>query len=268
MTRQETPAATVDVQVATAGKIPARAADYAREKIGALLHLAPGPVLSARVRLTQHGDPAARHPVVAQANLDVNGRPVRAQAQADSSHEAIDRLEARLRTRLGRMGQTWEDRRGGMPSTEPHEWRHESEERPWRRWYPRPAEDREIVRHKSFTLHRCSVDDAALDMGLLDYDFHLFTESGTGQDSVLYRAGDTGYRLSQLTPPGDHELAPYRLPVTVSTQPAATLSIGEAIERLELLELPFLFFRHRGIDRGAVLYHRYDGHYGLVTPSE
>ena len=53
-------------------------------------------------------------------------------------------------------------------------------------------------RRKSFTLHRRSIDDAARDLDLLDYDFYLFTESGTGQDSVLYRAGATGYRLAQL----------------------------------------------------------------------
>ncbi|MFI5615685.1 sigma 54 modulation/S30EA ribosomal C-terminal domain-containing protein [Amycolatopsis sp. NPDC051903] len=37
----------------------------------------------------------------------------------------------------------------------------------------------EIVRHKSFTFPKCTIDDAARDMGLLDYDFHLFTEVGT-----------------------------------------------------------------------------------------
>ena len=34
----------------------------------------------------------------------------------------------------------------------------------------------------------------------MGYDFHLFTEAGTGQDSVLYRSGPTGYRLAQLVP--------------------------------------------------------------------
>jgi hypothetical protein len=32
-------------------------------------------------------------------------------------------------------------------------------------------------------------------------------------------------------------------------------------------EQPFLFFRDRERDRGALLYHRYDGHYGLIAPS-
>jgi hypothetical protein len=31
-------------------------------------------------------------------------------------------------------------------------------------------------------------------------------------------------------------------------------------------EQPFLFFLDRERNRGALLYHRYDGHYGLIAP--
>ncbi len=258
----------VEVQVATQGHLPEGAAEYAREKIGTVVHLAPGPVLSARVRLSRHGDPALRHPMVAQANLDVDGRMVRAQAEAVTAEEAVDRLEARLRTRLDRISDNWEDRRGGVPSHEPHEWRHESEPTQRPSWYPRPEEEREILRHKSFSLRDCDVDEAAWDMGLLGYDFHLFTELGTGRDSILYRTEGGGYRLAQFTPPAPDELADHRLPVTISSQPAPRLSTEEAVRRLNLLGLPFLFFLADERDRGAVLYHRYDGHYGLITPAD
>jgi ribosome-associated translation inhibitor RaiA len=267
VSRRQSPE-TVDIQVATDPELPAGMVDYARDKIGTLLHLVPAPVLSARVRMSRHGDPAVQHRVVAQANLDVNGRLVRAQAEGESAQEAIDRLEARLRTRLDRVGANWEHRRGGMPSTEPHEWRHQSEPTHRHGWYPRPEDEREIVRRESFTLHRCTIDDAAREMDLLDYDFHLFTESGTGQDSVLYRAGPTGYRLAQPNPPHSRDLAPYRIALTISTQPAPALSTEGAVERLNLLNLPFLFFRDARDHRGVVLYHRYDGHYGLLLPAD
>ena len=52
-----------------------------------------------------------------------------------------------------------------------------------------------ITRHKSYSLPTCTVEEAAVEMEALDYDFHLFTEEGTGQDSVLYREGPTEYRL-------------------------------------------------------------------------
>ncbi|WP_186382844.1 ribosome hibernation promotion factor [Amycolatopsis rhizosphaerae] len=256
------------IRVATDGNVPARAADYAREKVGAVIHLAHRPVLSARVRLSRHGDPARPRPVVAQANLDVNGRLVRAQADGESAREAIDRLEARLRHRLERAAGNWEARRGGVPSTAPHEWRHQSEPAHRPRWFPRPAGEREIVRHKAFALRVCSLDEAADDMDLLDYDFHLFTEAGTGRDSVLYRAGPTGYRLAQATSPRAGELEVFQLPVTISEQPAPVLTTEDAVSRLDLLGLPFLFFQDAERGRGAVLYHRYDGHYGLLSPAD
>ncbi|WP_020661535.1 ribosome hibernation promotion factor [Amycolatopsis benzoatilytica] len=255
-----------DIRIAVDERVLPGTSEYAQDKIGNLLRLAHRPVLSARVRVTRHGDPAVPRPVVAQANIDVNGRLVRAQAEGENAREAVDRLEERLRHRLERIAQHWEARRGGQPSAEPHEWRHESEPAHRPHWYPRLEGEREIVRHKSYTPVHCTIDDAARDMGLLDYDFHLFTESGTGRDSVLYRAGDTGYRLAQLTPPGAHELAPFQLPVTISEQPAPLLSTDEAVTRLGLLDLPFLFFLDSDRGRGAVLYHRYDGHYGLITP--
>ena len=264
-TPQSSPA--VDIRVTTDSHVPAGTADYARDKIAALLHLAHRPVLSARVRVSRHGDPAVRHPVVAQVNLDVNGQLVRAQADGETSREAIDRVEARARRRLERIARHWEAQRGGMPSPVPHEWRHRSERTHRPRWYPRAEDEREIIRHKTFTLHRCTIDDAAREMGMLDYDFHLFTEAGTGQDSVLYRAGATGYRLAQPTPPSPHELATFQLPVTISAQPAPVLTTAEAVTRLNLLALPFLFFLDADRGRGAVLYYRYDGHYGLITPT-
>jgi hypothetical protein len=34
------------------------------------------------------------------------------------------------------------------------------------------------------------------------------------------------------------------------------------------MDLPFLFFVDAERGRGAVLYHRYDGHYGLIAPAD
>jgi Sigma 54 modulation protein / S30EA ribosomal protein len=92
MSRRQSPTS-VDIRVAATPHVPARVVGYARDKIGTLFHLAPAPVLSARVRISRYGDPAVQHRVVAQANLDVNGRLVRAQATGDSAEEAIDRLQ-------------------------------------------------------------------------------------------------------------------------------------------------------------------------------
>ena len=92
------------------------AAEYARSKIGELGRLTHRPVLYARVKLTRHRDPAVERPVVAQANLDVDGRLVRVQVEGVTAREAIDRLEARLRHRLERTAEHWEALRGRAPA--------------------------------------------------------------------------------------------------------------------------------------------------------
>ena len=51
----------------------------------------------------------------------------------------------------------------------------------------------------------------------------------------------------------------------VNVHPVPQVTTAAACERLDALELPFLFFRDSGTGRGSVLYLRYDEHYGLVT---
>jgi hypothetical protein len=241
--------------------------DYARTKMTAVLRLAHEPVLAARVRLTRHADPAVSRPVIAQANLDVNGRLVRAVVAAPTAREAVDLLEAKLRHRLERIARHWEARRGALTAREPHEWRHTDEPAHRPSYFPRPADERQIIRHKSFSLPLITPDEAALEMETMDYDFHLFTEYGSGQDSVLYRAGPTGYRLAQVDPAQRHRISAGSLPVTVSATPAPMLSTDEAVARLNAVGLPFLFYLDGEHARGCVLYRRYDGHYGLVSPA-
>ncbi|UXA08343.1 sigma 54 modulation/S30EA ribosomal C-terminal domain-containing protein [Mycobacterium sp. SMC-2] len=254
----------IDVQVTPREELPS-AAEYARSKIGEVTRYASRPVLHARVRLTRHRDPAVQRPVVAQANLDVDGRPVRAQVQADTVREAVDLLAARLRRRLDRAAEHWEARRGEVPAGD--EWRHESQPARRPNYFPRPADQRRITRRKSFSMAPCTLDDAAREMELLDYDFHLFTEKGTGTAGVLYRGGPTGYRLALAAPALADRVSRHALPVTVSQQPLPCLTEAGAASRLGILGLPFLFFIHADYGCASVLYHRYDGHYGLITPA-
>lgn len=255
----------IDVEVSTDGEIPG-AAEYARQKIGELSRHTHRPVLHARVRLTRQRDPAIERPVIAQANLDVNGRQVRAQVEGLNAHEAIDRLEARLRSRLERIAEHWEARRGAVPIE--REWRHESERTRRPNFFPRPPDECRIIRRKSFSMAPCAVDEAALEIEMLDYDFHLFTEKGTGFAAVLYKGAPTGLRLALVVPVPAEELSPHERAITISTHPAPCLTQKGAVDRLGLLGLPFLFYIDAAEGRASVLYRRYDGHYGLITPAD
>ncbi|WP_099040675.1 ribosome hibernation promotion factor [Mycobacterium neglectum] len=262
--RQDLPP--VDIDVTTHGQLPG-AADYARSKIARLGRLSHRPVLHAHVKLARHRDPAVWRPVVAQANLEVGGRFIRAQAEGVTAREAIDRLAARMRHQLERAAQYWDASRGAVSPTGSYPWQRGSRATPRPSHFPRPAAERRVIRRKSFAMAPCTVDEAALEMDLLDYDFHLFNEKGTDIAGVLYRSGPTGYRLAQVVPPSTVHLAPFQAPVTISPHPAPCITVEQATERLSMLGLPFLFFIDAAQGRAAVLYVRYDGHYGLITPA-
>jgi ribosome-associated translation inhibitor RaiA len=253
-----------DIDVVLRGDLPPDAANYARDRIPALGDKLEVPILFTRIRLTHETDPAFDRPFRAQANLVFKGRVVRAVVAGRSVYEAVDQLYDRLRSQLVRRDPDWEQRRGTRPSSESHEWRHNSEPTQRPSHFPRPVEEREVIRHKSFAPRRITPDEAVAEMDQLDYDFHLFTDEQTAQDAVVYRSGPTGFRMARVAA-GPEPIGP--TPITLSAQPAARLSFDEARERLELSGLPFVFFVDRNTDLGCVLYIRYDGHYGLITPS-
>lgn len=262
---QSVPDLPVSVQMLIRGDVSPEDSEYARTKVTEASGRISEPVSFARVKLTQTADPTARRSALAQVNLEVAGRPVRVHVAAETMREAVDLLLDRLHERLTRLDEHWEARRRELPQPW-REWRHGSE--PTRRpdYFPRPAQEREVIRHKSYAVPWESPDEALFEMESMDYDFHLFTDAATGQDSVVYRAEPTGYRLAQLHP--RPEPGPVAAPLTRSTVPAATLSLAEAKERLDLTDRPFLFFADPKTGHGNVLYHRYDGHYGLITPAD
>lgn len=122
------------------------------------------------------------------------------------------------------------------------------------------------MRHSTNSPTRLSVDQAVAEMDELGLDFHLFVETTTGQDAVVYRDGPTGLRPTR-TVGGPDPVGPHSVVITVSPQPAPLLDTEEAVERLGLTGLPFLFYVDADHERATVLYHRDDGDYGLIDPA-
>jgi len=255
---------TMSVQVEAHGRVPERMRELAAVKTGSMLRFASEPVLQARVTLAVSADPAVPRPALAQATIDLNGRTIRAQAAGETMRAAIEHMAARLRVRLDRSARDWPARRGTLPVPEPGEWRHHSIPADRPAYFPRPAAARAVIHRPGYAPRSLTLEEAVAELDLLDYDFHLFTERSTGQDSVLYRVGDR-YRLAQARPKPDR-LGPLPPAVTLSEHRAPVLTLAEAIGRLEWLGQPFVFFVNTDTGRANLLYHRYDGHYGLVNP--
>jgi ribosome-associated translation inhibitor RaiA len=221
--------------VTTKGGVSEGAREYAAEKMARLHQHAHGPVLLTRIKLTAaEGD--VEHNAIAEAALDVGGRLVRGQVAARRMEEAIDLLVDRMIRQLDQAAEKARTRERRAPDPAP-------------RAVPAaiPPEDREVVAHKSFAIDRATLDEAAFDMEVLDYDFFLFTDADDGFDKVLYRGLDGEVR-SATNPPVE--------------------TVDEALERLDAGGEPFVFFCSAESGRGNVAYLRYDGHYGLITPAD
>ncbi|MFD8413732.1 sigma 54 modulation/S30EA ribosomal C-terminal domain-containing protein (plasmid) [Streptomyces sp. HUAS TT3] len=252
-----------DVLVERRGRVPQGADRYASRKVLAALEHVGEPVLAARVKLVQAANPAVVRAASAQALVNLNGRPVRAHVAATTMYEAVDLLQARLTARLARARRhpaPAARQRGAAPTAVRGDG---DEHRPHRLHLP--AAERRIVRHKSFGLASQTPEDAIFDLEAMDYEFYLFTDTATGADSIVYRDVRTGHhRVASAGGTGE--------PVAsepcweASTGPVPRTSLAEARTRLELTGLPFVFFLDTATGRGSVLYHRYDGHYGLITP--
>jgi hypothetical protein len=147
----------------------------------------------------------------------------------------------------------------------PHEWRHEKHPAVAQPIYPPPSGGP----HDSPAHLVCACPqtpaEAAADLEALGFEFHLFTDQATGQDSVIYRT-DGGYRMARACP-GTGWPGPASALITVSDRAASRLTPAAAMGRLEILGQPFVFFVDSETGRGSLVYHRYDGHYGLVAPA-
>ncbi|MEU0662850.1 hypothetical protein [Streptomyces lavendulocolor] len=160
----------LDVEVRSRGRVPKGADAYARQKVLAVTGRVSEPVLSARVKLTQAVDTSAPRTATAQAVVDVNGRPVRAHVAAGTVLEAVDLMQDRLAARIARARRCGERGRHGSGSGDEAAWwtGPVHEHRPHRRHLP--AEERRIVRHKSFGLARQTPEDALIDLEAMDHD--------------------------------------------------------------------------------------------------
>jgi hypothetical protein len=206
----------------------------------------------ARVRLS--GGVCAGGPALMQVNLRVNGAPARVQLAGATPTQTVDETAHRLRRQLRRLTTAYE----------PWPWPD-----PQRRPLGVPMAGT-VRRHKNYRLHVGSPCQAAAFMNAMDYDVMLFVDAETGEDAVVYRSGPTGVRLARqhsMRPPS----LPTLLPLTVNAHRVPALALPAAVDRLVAGWLPFVFYTDadsgRGRGRGRLLYRRYDGDLGLITPA-
>ena len=68
--------------------------------------------------------------------------------------------------------------------------------------YPVPdSVDYEVIKHKKFKMRPMDIDEAILQMNMLDHEFFMFTNADTGLINVVYKRADGNYAV--LEPDND-----------------------------------------------------------------
>ena len=251
------PHAVSDIELLTKGEVSADERAYALNKVRALCDLGHEPVLTAVVKLRVRPGSMVELPAIAEASLGLNGVSVRAHASGQTITEATDLLDDKLSRRLRRHRKRLEDRY--------REHGYEPDHRP-PGYTTIPPDERQVVRHKSLALRPMSLEEAADEMDQLDHGFFLFLDADHDIDRVVYRNGDGSLHVSPTTAgeklPGDT-----RPSIRAGSLVLNHLPLTEAEALLDEGDAAFVFFAEPGTDRGQVLYRRFDGHYGLITPA-
>ncbi len=254
----------INIDITTRGAVSPRAREQALEKLSDLEMVVKGPILGARVVLTAEANPRIATPARAEAEIDLQGRSIRARAAAPSMDAAVDDVAERLHRHLRRYVDRLITRQREPAQPGPGEWSHRSWSPPRPPTFLRPVGEREVIRRKSFAYGPMSVGEAADALEDLDHDFFLFCEADTGADAVLYWRDDGRLALLEAAPArahaGDGAIPePSRLQEPI--EPDA------AVAEMNAVDHRFLFFQNARTGRGNVIYRRYDGHYGLIEPA-
>lgn len=232
------------VTVVCRGYVPPRLPEHAVARIAETL-AATGAPASARVRITGALCPGG--PILLQINTSHPAHgSLRVQLKGPDD-QIVEQTAQRLRAAVESAGRAWSPRAWPDPTRAPLSWIGEGR----------------VTRRKLVEVSRCDPVTAAAMLDATDYDAHLFTDTDTGEDAVVFRAGPAGVRLARqhrMRPPSTASA------LTIHPHPTPTLTESAAVRRLCDHGLPFLFYTDTHTQRGRLAYRRYDGNLGLVAP--
>ncbi len=254
------------IEFSTAGAISAGDRRAVVDLLAKVLATSDDPATHIRVRMEHGADRNRVRSTTVRVIVDFKRGAIRGTVTADTTREAIDRLEDRLRAQLRHRIERRKARQHRPPSSGPGEWRHG--DLPVQRppYFPRPVDERQVVRHKTVAPAASTLEEALFDVESMDYDFYLYIDVETDEDAFVVR-GDAIEQprvrflngLENGAGAGD---------VTVDPRPAPVHDVEGAKERLDITDDARLFYRDAHTGRGHVLYRRFDGHYGLIVPAD
>lgn len=252
----------MNVDVTTRGPIEPQMIELAQETLADLENSVGRSLGQSRVVLRQEKD-GIPHAARAEGEVSLGGKMIRGHVAADTMpraiHELADRLQQQIRRHIDRLTSI---RR--KPAEAPEgKWDQDT-------WVPlRPSQsmlapgERDVIRRKVFELVPLKAIEAANLMSELDHGFYLFHDSEADTDSVVYLRDDD--QLAVIAPQGVPAVGDGSDGILrESSRYSGSLTLEDAVSEMDELNHRFMFFNDAATGQGAVLYLRYDGHYGLI----
>lgn len=234
------------VEIEIRGNVTDAEVEHLVDRLGRVVRPVAQRLMGIEVLLTVRHDRDPGAQARARVTLRGRGETIRAEVYTGTMGEAIANIDARLHKQLEqRTRRARNDPRGREP--EAGAWRHGNLRSQRASRFERPPEERDIVVRKSPAPTEATVDEARWDRFMLDYDFFLYVDADTGRDHLLVADDDDG-------------------DVLLDAADAPTMTLEQAEEWLDQTSADFHFFVDAESGRGAVIYWRYDGHYGLLLP--
>ena len=150
--------------------------DYAEQKLGAKLDRFFPEEAEAKITLAERRDQ-----IILELTVKYNGMMCRAEQTAKDKNDAldvtIDRIIRQIRKQKTKVEKSLRANafEGLAPEAEENEY--------------------EVIREKKFRLHPMTVDEAILQMNLLDHTFFMFKNAETGAINVVYKREEGNYAV-------------------------------------------------------------------------
>jgi putative sigma-54 modulation protein len=161
--------------------------EYIERKVGALQEWFEEPV-EIHVTLSILGH---RHQQVVEVTIPYHGMVYRAEEKQQDMYASIDLVADKLERRLRKYKEKVQRKLRGRGSLRTQPVQSETV----RTVALEEEEDFELLRVKKINLKPVDVQEAILEMNLLDHSFHLFHNKDTNRMEVVYRRNDGSYGL-------------------------------------------------------------------------
>lgn len=150
--------------------------DYAEQKLGSKLDRFFPEEAEAKITLAERRDM-----IILELTVKYNGMIYRAEQTAKDKNDAldvtIDRIIRQIRKQKTKVEKSL--RANAFEGLAP-----EAEE-----------DEYEVIREKKFRLRPMNIDEAILQMNLLDHDFFMFKNAETGAVNVVYKRDEGNYAV-------------------------------------------------------------------------